>query len=119
MRDASADLWLRLEGESPDGAVAVALAGDDVVGRATLTRLYGARAELVLDSPGGDGVNERLLEALEGAAGEHNLRRLELDVGTAPPDFVAAVRRTRLTREEHRGEQVRLTWPTTTTRKTP
>jgi hypothetical protein len=101
--------------ETVDRAEVVALdhAGA-VVGRATLSRLYGSRAELALALVPSASVALALIDAMEREARTRGLARLELDAGAASERILAALRRWRPVTEERRGHRLHLTWPTTT-----
>jgi hypothetical protein len=100
-----------------DWASVIAVDGDDVVvGRATLSRLYGARGEIGLELVPGPAVALRLIESVEHLALERGMQRVELDGSTVSAPLLAAVRASRPTRDEQRGTHVHVTWPTTTTR---
>jgi hypothetical protein len=100
-----------------DRARVLALDGDDVVvGRATVSRLYGARGEIRLELATSDEVARCLLDAVEYLAVERGIQRLELDARAVSAPLLAALRASRPIRDEQRGTHLHLTWPTTTTR---
>ena len=92
--------------------VAVDTAGN-VVGRASLSRLYGLRAALTFDVAPDTTVALVLADALEREARLRGVRRLELDASAASGRVVCALRRWRDVRTEPRGDRIYLTWPTT------
>ena len=100
--------------ETVDRAEVVALdhAGA-VVGRATLSRLYGSRGELALTLAPTTGVALTLVDAMEREALTRGLARLELDASAASERVLAALRGWRPVTEERRGYRIHLTWPTT------
>jgi hypothetical protein len=100
-----------------DRACVLALDGDDVVvGRATVSRLYGARGEIRLELATSDEVARCLLDAVEYLALERGIQRLELEARAVSAPLLAALRASRPIRDEQRGTHLHLTWPTTTTR---
>jgi hypothetical protein len=115
MSAAPEPLTVRASGpESLDRVEVVALdAIGSVVGHATLSRLYGSRAELELALAPTTTVALALVDAMEREAHARGLSRLELDA-TAPSERVlAALRRWRAVSDERRGRRPYLTWPTT------
>jgi hypothetical protein len=102
------------EPETLDHATVVALDGDDsVVGRATLSRLYGPRAEVRIELASTTTITLALIDALEREARKRGLERLELDVVALSDSTVAALRRWRPIADEVRASHTYLTWPTT------
>jgi hypothetical protein len=100
--------------ETIDRAEVVALdAGGTVVGRATLSRLYGSRGELAFQSAPSTAVALALVDAIEREARTRGLARLELAATAASARVVAALRRWRDVSDERRGLRPYLTWPTT------
>jgi hypothetical protein len=96
-----------------DGTSFVAFdGGGTIVGRATLSRMYGARGELQLELARTGTVALALVEAVERAARERGLARLALNVSQTSDRLVAALRHTRPTREQF-GNDVWMSWPTT------
>ena len=87
-----------------------------VVGRATLSRLYGSRGELELELAPTTTVALALVDAIEQSARSRGLARLEIDANEAAELVVAVLRRWRVVSEERRGLRLFLTWPTTTSR---
>ena len=68
--------------ETLDRAAVVAVDGDgSIVGRATLSRLYGPRAEIHLELAPTTTITLALIDALEREARTRRLVRLELDAG--------------------------------------
>jgi hypothetical protein len=100
--------------ETLDHAAVAAVDGDgSIVGRATLSRLYGLRAEMMLELAPCATITLALVDALEREARKRRLVRLELDaVGLSQP-VLAALRRWRPVANELRGSHLYLTWPTT------
>lgn len=100
--------------ETIDRAEVVALdAIGAVVGRATLSRLYGSRGELAFEHLSTTTVALALVDAVEGEARTRGLARLEVDATAASERVVAALRRWRDVSDERRGLRPYLTWPTT------
>jgi hypothetical protein len=100
--------------ETVDRAEVVALdAVGAVVGRATLSRLYGSRGELEFELAPNMTVALALVDAMDRAARTRGLARLELDLTAASERVVAALRRWRDVSDERRGLRPYLTWPTT------
>lgn len=100
--------------ETVDRAEVVALdAVGAVVGRATLSRLYGSRGELDFEHAPTTTVALALVDAIEREARTRGLARLELDATAASERVVAALRRWRDVSDEPRGFRRYLTWPTT------
>jgi hypothetical protein len=100
--------------ETVDRAEVVALdAVGAVVGRATLSRLYGSRGELEFELAPNTTVALALVDAMDRAARTRGLARLELDLTVASERVVAALRRWRDVSDERRGLRPYLTWPTT------
>jgi hypothetical protein len=99
--------------ETVDRAEIVALdAVGAVVGRATLSRLYGSRGELALEDAPTTTAALALVDAIEREARTRGLARLELDTSTASERVVAALCRWRDVSDERRGFRRYLTWPT-------
>jgi hypothetical protein len=99
--------------ETVDRAEVVALdAVGAVVGRATLSRLYGSRGELTFEDAPSTTVALALVDAIEREARTRGLARLELDASTASERVVAALHRWRDVSDERRGFRRYLTWPT-------
>jgi hypothetical protein len=97
-----------------DHASAVALGADGaIVGRATLSRLYGARGALALELAPTTAIALALIDTLEDGARARGLAQLELDPERVPTETVQALRRSRSTHERRRGTHLHLTWPTT------
>ena len=102
------------EPETLDRAAVVALDADgSIVGRATLSRLYGLRAEVRLDLAPSPTITLALIDALEREARKRRLVRLELEVDALSDATVAALRRWRSVANEFRASHLYLTWPTT------
>jgi hypothetical protein len=100
--------------ETVDRAEVVALdAAGAVVGRATLSRLYGSRGELALALAPSTSVALALIGAIEREALTRGLGRLELEATAASERVVAALRGWRHVSDERRGLRPYLTWPTT------
>ena len=103
--------------ETIDRAQVVALDGAGaVVGRATLSRLYGSRGEVELELAPTTAVALALVDAIEHAARSRGLARLELDASGAAERVIGALRRRRTVSDERRGVRLFLTWPTTPAR---
>jgi hypothetical protein len=97
-----------------DCAAVIALGADGtIVGRATMSRLYGARGSLQLDLAPTIPIALALIDSLEGSARARGLAQLEIDTRHAPNGAIEALRRSRQTHERRRGTQLHLTWPTT------
>ncbi len=88
-------------------------AGGAIIGRATLSRMYGARGELQLEPAPSGTVGLALVEAIERAARERGLAQLELNATQTSDRLVAALRHARPTGEEQFGSNVWMIWPTT------
>ena len=102
------------EPDSLDFATVVALDGDDsIVGRATLSRLYGLRAEIQLEHAPSTTIALALIDALEREARKRRLVRLEIDAVALTDPVVAALRRWRPVTDERRASHLYLTWSTT------
>ena len=102
------------EPSTVDNASVVALSADGtIVGRATMSRLYGARAELQLELAPTTAIALALIDTLEGSARARGLAQLEIDPGGVPTGAIEALRRSRTTHEALRGTNLHLTWPTT------
>jgi hypothetical protein len=100
--------------ETVDRAEVVALdTVGAVVGRATLSRLYGSRGELGFENAPTTTVALALVDAIEREARTRGLARLELDATAASDRVIAALRRWRDVTDERRGFRLYLTWPTT------
>jgi hypothetical protein len=86
-----------------DHAAVVALDGDgSIVGRATLSRLYGLRAEMRLELAPCATITLALVDALEREARKRRLVRLELDAAGLGEPVLAALRRWRPVADELR-----------------
>lgn len=97
-----------------DRAAAVAADGDgSVVGRATLSRLYGLRAKIELELTASDAVTIALIDALEQEARQRRLVRLELAARSVSLAIADALRQGRDATDERRGDLPYLTWSTT------
>jgi hypothetical protein len=97
-----------------DRAAVVATDADgSIVGRATLSRLYGLRAEIQLELASSDTVAIALIDALEQVARERRLLRLELAARSASRTTATALRHGRHVKDERRCGLPYLTWPTT------
>jgi hypothetical protein len=102
------------EPETLDRAAVVAIDGDGaIVGRASLSRLYGMRAEIHLELAPTTTVALALIDALEREARTRALVNVELDTAALSDPLVAVVRRRRPVADEIRGSHLFLTWPTT------
>ena len=102
------------EPETLDRATVVALdANGSIVGRASLSRLYGMRAEIQLELAPTTTVTLALIDALEREARTRGLARLELDSVVLSDSTVAALRRWRPIALELRASHTYLTWSTT------
>jgi hypothetical protein len=102
------------EPETLDCAAVVAVDGNGaIVGRATLSRLYGMRAEIDLALAPSTTIALALVDALEREARRRGVVRLELDAVALSDSLVAAVRRRRPVADEIRTSHLFLTWPTT------
>jgi hypothetical protein len=84
-----------------------------VVGRATLSRLYGSRGELDIELAPTTTVALALVDAMEREARTRGLARLELSAAAASERVLAVLRRWRTVNHETRGARSYLTWPTT------
>jgi hypothetical protein len=73
-----------------------------IVGRATLSRLYGMRAEIHLALAPSTTIALALVDALEREARRRGLVRIELDAISLSDSLVAAVRRGRSAADETR-----------------
>ena len=99
---------------TPDDAAVVALDGDgSIVGRGTLSRLYGLRAEVRIDIAPTTTITLTLIDALEREARKRRLSRLEVDASGLSESVVVALRRWRPVAAELRATHLYLTWPTT------
>jgi hypothetical protein len=97
-----------------DCAAVVALGADGaIVGRATMSRLYGARGSLQLDLAPTTAIALALIDRLEGSARARGLAQLEIDPRHAPDGAIEALRRSRRAHERRHGNRLHLTWPTT------
>ena len=97
-----------------DHASVVALGADGaIVGRATMSRLYGARGALQLELAPTTAIALALIETLEDGARARGLAQLELDPEHVPTGTIQALRRSRPTHQRRRGTHLHLTWPTT------
>jgi hypothetical protein len=102
------------EPQTLDRAAVVATDADgSIVGRATLSRLYGLRAEIQLEVASSDAVEVALIAALEHVARERRLLRLELPAESASRTTATALRHGRHVTDERRRGLPYLTWPTT------
>ena len=102
------------EPETLDRAAVVALDGNGaIVGRASLSRLYGMRAEIHLELAPSTTVALALIDALEREARMRGLVRLELDPVAVSDSTVAALRRWRPVAHKLRASRTHLTWSTT------
>jgi hypothetical protein len=102
------------EPETLDHAAVVAVDADGaIVGRATLSRLYGLRAEIQLELAPSTTIALVLVDALEREARKRRLARLEVDAATLSESVVAALRRWRAIAPQLRANHLYLTWPTT------
>ncbi len=102
------------EPETLDHAAVVAV--DDkgsIVGRASLSRLYGMRAEVHLELAPTTTIALALIDGLEREARKRALVRLELDPVVLSDSTVAALRRWRPIADEVRASHTYLTWSTT------
>jgi hypothetical protein len=100
--------------ETVDHAAVVAVDRDgSIVGRATLSRLYGLHAEIHLDLAPTATIALALIDALEREARMRRLVRLELDADGLSDSIVGALRRWRSVADELRASHLYLTWPTT------
>jgi len=97
-----------------DCAAVIALGADGaIVGRGTMSRLYGARGSLQLDLAPTTPIALALIDSLEGSARARGLAQLEIDPRHAPTGAIEALRRSRPTHERRHGTNLHLTWPTT------
>ncbi|HEX6695540.1 MAG TPA: hypothetical protein VF080_02055 [Solirubrobacteraceae bacterium] len=102
------------EPETLDRATVVAVDRDgSIVGRATLSRLYGLRAEIQIELAPTTTIALALIDGLEREARKRRLVRLELDAHALPESTTAVLRRWRPMADERRGPYAYLTWPTT------
>ncbi len=100
--------------ETLDRASVVAVDGTgSVVGRASLSRLYGMRAEVHLELAPTTTIALALIDALEREARKRALSRLELDAAALSDSAAAPLRRWRRIAEEVRASHTYLTWSTT------
>ena len=100
--------------ETLDRAAVVAVdTNGTIVGRATLSRLYGLRAEIELDLAPSTTIALALVDALEREARKRRLSRLEVDASGLSESVVVALRRWRPVAAELRATHLYLTWPTT------
>ena len=103
----------RSEPETLDRAAVVAVDRDgSIVGRATLTRLYGLRAEIDLELAPTTTITLALIDALEREARKRRLVRLELEADAVTQSTVAALRSWRPVTDEVRASHAYLTWST-------
>jgi hypothetical protein len=110
----SAAVRLAAEPESLDHAAVVAVDRDGViVGRASLSRLYGLRAEIRLELAPSTTVALSLVDALEREARKRRIARVEVDAVTLSESVIGALRRWRPVAAELRATHLYLTWPTT------
>ena len=104
----------RSDPETLDCAAVVAVDRDgSIVGRATLSRLYGARAEIHLELAPTTTITLALIDALEREARKRGLVRLELEADAVTQSTVTALRRWRPLADEVRSSHAYLTWSTT------
>jgi hypothetical protein len=97
-----------------DRAAIAAVDGNGwIAGRATLSRLYGLRAEVQLELASSDAVAIALIDALEQEARRRRLVRLELAARSVSRAVADALRHTRPISDERRRDLPYLTWPTT------
>jgi hypothetical protein len=102
------------EPETLDRAAVVAVDGNGaIVGRASLSRLYGMRAEIDLELAPSTTIALALIDALEREARKRGLVRLELEGVVMSDSTVAALRRWRPIADEVRASHTYLTWSTT------
>jgi hypothetical protein len=102
------------EPDTVDHATVVAVDRDgSIVGRATLSRLYGARAEVRIELAPSTTITLALIDALEREARKRRIVGLELDAAALSDSTVAALHRWRPLTDEMRGSHPYLTWPTT------
>jgi hypothetical protein len=102
------------EPDTLDHATVVAVDREgSIVGRATLSRLYGLRAEVRIELAHTTTITLALIDALEREARKRRLVRLELDAAALSDSSVAALRRWRPLTDEIRASHPYLTWPTT------
>jgi|SRR5512132_1985603 hypothetical protein len=102
------------EPETLDHAVVVAVDRDgSIVGRATLSRLYGLRAEIQIELAPTTTIALALIDGLEREARKRRLVRLEVDALALPDATAAVLRRWRPIADERRGPYAYLTWPAT------
>jgi hypothetical protein len=100
--------------ETLDHAAVVAVDSDgSIVGRATLSRLYGLRAEIQFELAPSTTVALALVDAIEREARKRRLVRVEVDAVSLSESVVAALRRRRPVATELRATHLYLTWPTT------
>ena len=100
--------------ETLDRAAVVAVDGaGSIVGRATLSRLYGFRAEIYLELAPSPSITFALIDALEREARRRRLARLELDATGLSDPIVEAFHRRRSVAGELRASHPYLTWSTT------
>jgi hypothetical protein len=97
-----------------DRAAVVAVDDDgSIVGRATLSRLYGPRAEIHLELAPTTTITLALIDALEREARTRRIARLELEADAVTQSTVAALRSWRPVADELRATHAYLTWSTT------
>lgn len=97
-----------------DRAVVAAVDDDGwIVGRATLSPLYGLRAEIQLELASSDAVAIALIDALEQEACRRRLMRLELAARSVSRAVAGALWHTRPVSDARRRDVPYLTWPTT------
>jgi hypothetical protein len=102
------------EPETLDHAAVVAVDRDgSILGRATLSRLYGLRAEIDLEHAPTAAIALALIDALEREARARRIVRLELEAAAVSDSTVTALRRWRPLTDEIRASHAYLTWPTT------
>jgi uncharacterized SAM-dependent methyltransferase len=99
--------------ETLDRAALVALDADgSIVGRASLSRLYGLRAAVHLEVAPSSTITLALIDALEREARTRRLVRLEIDAAVLSDLTVEALRRWRSVSDERRASHLYLTWAT-------
>ena len=102
------------EPDTVDHATVVAVDRDGlIVGRATLSRLYGLRAEVRIEIAPSTTITLVLIDALEREARKRRIVGLELDAAALSDSTVAALRRWRPLTDAMRASHPYLTWPTT------
>jgi hypothetical protein len=100
--------------ETLDHAAVVAIDPDGSIGgRATLSRLYGLRAEIRLELAPSTTIALALVDGLEREARKRRIVRLEVDAVTLSESLIGVLRRWRPVATELRATHLYLTWPTT------